>query len=422
MLHSSKGNGASLLNELPSFCDEYDSRLQAELDVLVRGLHDKARLLFALTSKNGLRERRRLLSGVMRGVMVEPCSEVERQRVEPRFWAALRRARLLSETCVAPELYQARLTELETELCMLESLGNPKQIRSMAARRYGTGAMPVDDARPTYRLSDLAGAILHSIDRDDEAASVPSHAEEGLSLERLAYALARSVGLTIDVRVEPRLTANAAAGDRTVFIADRTFGNREAVRMAVHEVLGHLVAAFNGRAQPLGIFALGTAGSFTDQEGLAIYLEEAAGVLDGTRLRTLAARVIVTDAMHDGARFGEVARDLIREHGFTAEEAIALTERAFRGGGIARDTVYLRGWMRVRHAIAEERAELTELWAGKLGLRDLQTTRGLRSQGYFRPGFCIPNLSQSLCATGTGTSFDTSPPSLVTSLTRLEAT
>ena len=66
------------------------------------------------------------------------------------------------------------------------------------------------------------------------------------------------------MRVEPNLTAGAATGDRTVYLADRRFGPREALRLAVHEVLGHLTSAANGRVQPLRIMEWGTGFSFAD--------------------------------------------------------------------------------------------------------------------------------------------------------------
>ena len=103
-----------------------------------------------------------------------------------------------------------------------------------------------------------------------------------------------------------------------------------AVRLAVHEVFGHAVAAANGRDQPIRLFTLGSAGSFSDQEGLCLALEERAGLLDTYRLRVLAARVCMTERMHAGAAFSESARWLRREHGFSAEDAIALAERAYR--------------------------------------------------------------------------------------------
>ena len=119
------------------------------------------------------------------------------------------------------------------------------------------------------------------------------------------------------MRVEPRLSAGAATGERTVFVAARKFGRNEARRLAVHEVFGHLLSAANGRAQPLRLMQWGTAGSFVDQEGVALYMEEVAGVLDGARLRTLAGRVIAADMMHAGATFADTARKLLRDEGFS---------------------------------------------------------------------------------------------------------
>ncbi|MFW6023902.1 MAG: tyrosine/phenylalanine carboxypeptidase domain-containing protein, partial [Myxococcota bacterium] len=178
----------------------------------------------------------------------------------------------------------------------------------------------------------------------------------------------------------------------------------------------------NARAQPIRLLELGTAGSFRDQEGLAIWLEESAGVLDGRRLRTLAARVIAADRMHGGQRFGETARDLMRLHGFPAEDALALAERAHRGGGLARDVSYLAGWLRVRHAIDRGEATVDELRSGRVGLDELPALRRLRDLGWIRPAVYRPSLSRSLRATHSGTSLSTSPPSAATSLTRFEAT
>ena len=111
-----------------------------------------------------------------------------------------------------------------------------------------------------------------------------------------------------------------------------------------------------------------TAGSFGDQEGVALWLEESAGAMDGHRLRTLAARVLATDGMHRGASFGEIARLLHLDHGFRPAHAIAIAERAYRGGGVARDVGYLAGWLRVRSAILARDVTLDELRSGRVGL------------------------------------------------------
>jgi hypothetical protein len=297
----------------------------------------------------------------------------------------------------------------------------------MARRRFGTGdsRVPVVHDDPLgsklATLSDVADAILERVDATTEERDVP--AEGGpRSLASVLQRMATVVGLRLEVKVEPRLAAAAAAGDGVIYIADRRFGYREALRLAVHEVLGHLTAAANGRAQPLAILDYGTAASFADQEGLCLWLEERAGLMDGSRLRTLAARVFACDALHAGASFGEVARRLAGSHGFGPEQAVIIAERVFRGGGVARDVAYLAGWLRVRHAIGCERASVDTLRSGRVGVDDVPTLQALGAHGLWREGAYRPSLARSLGATAGGTSLLTSAPSVATSLQRLELT
>ncbi len=179
------------------------------------------------------------------------------------------------------------------------------------------------------------------------------------------------------MRVEPRLGAGAAAGDRTIFVASRRFGEVECVRLVAHEILGHAVAAANGASATRRILEVGTAGSFADQEGLAIALEEQAGALDDHRKRVLAARVVATDRMHAGAPFGDTARHLSRELGLPTDVAITTAERAYRGGGVARDAGYLSGYVAVRAALAAGTATIEELRSGRVGLAALPVVREL---------------------------------------------
>ena len=149
----------------------------------------------------------------------------------------------------------------------------------MAARRFGTGGERVFEGEALTAL-DAAHEILAEPSVEEEPKTIPAASSERANLRDLMLAYAKHIGLHIAVRVDPHLIANAAVGERTVFIADRLFGARDAQRLATHEVYGHLVSAFNGRTQALGIFAIGTAGSYGDQEGVAIHLEELAGFLD----------------------------------------------------------------------------------------------------------------------------------------------
>jgi len=394
-----------------------------EADAHMRRVADVARLLPALTATNAVEERARLVAEVSRGGTPSPRWELKKRRVDPELWRSIDSTRARVEGSPAAELYRARLEELELELSMIEALGDPKRVRPLAARRFGDGRMTVALPGGPVPLAQLASALLDSLPHREEPREVPPYDAPGRpSLVALMHAVACSAGLSLEVKVEPRLSAGAATGDRTVFIADRWFGRRESLRFAVHEVLGHAVAAANAREQPIRIFEVGTAGSFGAQEGLALWLEEKAGVLDAYRLRVIAARVLATDRMHRGAHFGETARWLHREHELSPMDAISIAERAYRGGGVARDAGYLAGWLAVRAALAEGTTTIDALRAGRVGLQVAEELPALIELGLARAPRYRPSLARSLSSTERGTSRDTSPPSMAASLTMLEET
>ena len=387
----------------------------------LRRAYGTARLLVGLTTHGDPVERSRLIESVSRGEHAKPRWEWRPIEVERGVWQALERARHLAAVSHASDLYLPRLEELELELLLLESLGRPKHVRPMAARLFGTGGERLDEGANETVL-DAARRILSEGEADDEPRTVPAACDGEGNLRDLMLAYARRVGLRIAVRVDPRLVANAAVGERTVFIADRRFGFREAHRLATHEVYGHLVSAFNGRAQRLGVLAVGTANAHGDQEGVAMVLEELAGLLCSARKRTLAGRVLATHAMHAGVAFGDAARMLVKEHEFSPSESVTLCERAFRAGGVARDAVYLGGWLRVRSAIAQKRTTLAELQVGKVSLSALPAVRRLMAGGCVSGPTYLSNFARSRGRTDAGTRSDTSPPSLATSLTSVDAT
>jgi uncharacterized protein (TIGR02421 family) len=364
-----------------------------------------------------------LVCEVAAGRTPVPKWTLRKRRVERELWRMLDLARERVADQPIASLYRDRIDELELELVMIDSLGDPKRVRPIAARRFGTGALPVHTLDGPAPVARVARALLEALPHREEPREIPAYDLAGRpSLTLLMLATARHAGLDIEVKVEPRLTAGAATGDRTIFIADRMFGRREALRFAVHEVLGHAVAAANARDQPLRIFEIGTAGSFSAQEGLALCLEERAGVLDAYRLRTLAARVLATDRMHAAASFGETARWLHTEHNFSAADAVAIAERAYRGGGVARDVGYLHGWLEVRAALESGAITIDQLRTGRLGLPVVRVLDVLEEAGLARAPRYRPSLARSLFATDAGTSRETSAPSIAASLTMLEET
>ncbi len=382
------------------------------------------RMLPLLTADNAAEERARMIAELEAGGAPAPRWQLAARRVPAAAFHLVDALRAEAPALPGAELYLDRLEELELDLLMLDALGKPRLLRPLCARRYGTGATQAPTARGPRSLAACARMILDRVPATREPRELAASGDDS-SLAVLVQRLSAAAGLQVRVQVEPRLSAGAATGERTVFLAARRFGRNEARRLAVHEVLGHLLVASNARAQPLQLLQWGTAGSFVDQEGLALHMEEAAGVLDGARLRTLAARVLVADMMHGGARFAEAANRLHREEQFSPAEAIVLAERAYRGGGVARDVGYLLGWLRVHDGLRSGRASIDELRAGRVSLDALPALRRLRAEGYvyapaLRPAFA--NLARSFFSTKSGTTPLRSPPSDAASLIRLELT
>lgn len=419
-----------LLRPLPLFVHDYEQRLH--------GLCTAARTLPALTAENAHEERMRLTACLSRGETLIPRFALDARPVPHAAFRLIDELRrhipdlvdaLVQEAAtpdaffgaVAESLYREKLDELELDLMLLDALGRPRAVRTLAARRYGTGARVVPTEHGEVTLAACARVLLDRVEPFSELKELPADGSAD-SLGNLVRELAAAIGLSIEVRVEPRLASGAAAGEHTVFLAARKFGRVEAERLAIHEVLGHLVAAHNGRKQALRIFEWGTADSFADQEGVSLYLEAKHGVMDAVRMRILAGRVLATDMMHGGASFSDTAHALHRAEHFTAVEAIGIAERAYRGGGVARDASYLLGYLRVHHAIASGSVTLDELRSGRLSVSAVPAMRALAAAGYGSTVLLRPNFSRSFFATKSVTTPRTSPPSDAASLIRLELT
>jgi hypothetical protein len=395
------------------------------LDQMLVCVAEKVRPLPSLSPDDAPRERARLIQCLARGEVPVPAPSARRPPIDRGIFRLLDEARALSGECEFGGLYAGRLDELELDLAILDAWGDAKRVRPLCARRYGRGDEPAQTALGEVPLAALAEQLLRNLPREPARARQLSAATRRAgepSVERLVLRAAHGIGLDPTVRVEPRLASLAATGERTVFLSDRMFSLREARRLVAHEVFGHLVAAANARAQPLRLLQIGLRGAFADQEGVSLYLEAALGLMCSERLRTLAARVVATRLLHQGASFGETARALHDEHGLTDDIAILTTERTFRGGGVARDSGYLAGFLRVRAALSAGQATLDELRRGRVALEHVPLLRELESKGFVRAPIYRPSLTLSRSLTFGGTSAETSPPNDAASLTMLELT
>jgi uncharacterized protein (TIGR02421 family) len=148
--------------------------------------------------------------------------------------------------------------------------------------------------------------------------------------------------ITMRVAMRPDVAGILVSGGELLVAETSRVSTSRAEAVLQHEVGTHLVTHVNGSHQPVRLLAAGLAGYEETQEGLAILAEFLVGGLSAFRMRQLAARVVAVDRMVAGEDFAEVHGCLV-DFGFSASSAFSTTMRAFRGGGLTKDAIYLRG-------------------------------------------------------------------------------
>ena len=255
----------------------------------------------------------------------------------------------------------------------------------------GSRRSNLDAARYFVELSDELGADLLA---DDSCVNVPADVLRG----DLATTLDEFFGAgTINVEVDPELTAKAAAGATRIRLrGGASFSEYDRHQLLAHEAFVHSLTALNGRRQPLLASLARTSPRVTaTQEGLAVFAELMSGAIDITRLKRISLRILAIDMALNGADFVEVYK-YFSACGQSTADSFHSAQRVFRGvplgGGaaFAKDNVYLSGLLTVhtffRLALKRRRMDLLRhLFAGKLTLHDV-----VALQPHFESGAILP--------------------------------
>jgi len=126
-----------------------------------------------------------------------------------------------------------------------------------------------------------------------------------------------------------------------------------------------MLTYINGKAQPLKQLSQGVPGYEELQEGLAVLAEYLAGEFTNDRMRVLAARVVAVKHLVEGYSFLETFNLLYQQHQMNAKTAFGITTRVYRGGGLTKDAVYLRGLISlINHIVKGQKIE--SLLIGKI--------------------------------------------------------
>jgi len=164
--------------------------------------------------------------------------------------------------------------------------------------------------------------------------------------------------------------------------------------LIAHEVGVHVLTYWNARAQPLQLLSSGLAGYDEFQEGFAVLSEHLVGGFSRARLRLLAGRVVAARYLEDGGSFIDTFRRLNRDHDFELRTSYQITMRVFRGGGLTKDHVYLRGLISVLDYL-KKGGDIEPLLIGKIARRHIPIIGELRHRRVLDPPVLRPSFLQN---------------------------
>jgi len=234
------------------------------------------------------------------------------------------------------------------------------------------------------REATPAGAI--------NAAGFALHAKEQLDYLRRTHP---GINCTVEIR-DDVVGLMVSRGNLLIGVDTRVPVSRIAALLA-HELGTHVITYLNGTAQPVRQLSVGLPGYDELQEGLAVLAEYLVGGLSRPRMRLLGARVIAVRKMIDGASFIEVFRALTRDYEFPKRIAFSITTRIFRGGGLTKDAVYLRGLIKLLQYLREG-GRIEPLYAGKFAIEHLPIIEELQMRHILGPAPLRPGyLDDPVC-------------------------
>jgi uncharacterized protein (TIGR02421 family) len=120
------------------------------------------------------------------------------------------------------------------------------------------------------------------------------------------------------------------------------------------------------------------------QEGLAVFAEYLSGGLTAERLKLIAARVVACAYMLSGLSFAETFGRLVSSYKFSDHGAFNLALRVYRGGGLAKDAIYLRGLLQLLDHLKRGGA-LEPFWMGKIASSRFAVMEELALRGLLKP-------------------------------------
>jgi uncharacterized protein (TIGR02421 family) len=270
-------------------------------------------------------------------------------------------------------LFRAQRLELERKLTMLSDRGSRRFLYG-SLQLYGCVDEPLL-AAATYILDQVP---VRRRGRSRSAARQLTAVEFAARAEQeICYYRERDPRVWSRVEIRDDVLGVLVSHGNLLVNRRQKVAEDRVESLLAHEIGTHVLTYFNGQAQPFRQLYAGLPDYEELQEGLAVLAEYLTGGLTGPRLRMLAARVLSANMLTEGAGFIEVFRELHDTYGFTQKTAFNVALRIFRGGGLLKDIVYLRGLMRLLEYLGGGGA-FEPLLLGKFGAEHLHIIRELQ--------------------------------------------
>lgn len=202
--------------------------------------------------------------------------------------------------------------------------------------------------------------------------------------EELAYLKKRWPELEANVEINDSIVGLMVSKGMLYIGKNVTIAESRVEALIQHEVGTHILTYFNGKAQPLKLLYSGVSGYEELQEGLAVLSEYLVGGLNAERLRKLAARVVAVKSMIRGESFNNTFKLLVEQYAFAPYTAFNIAMRVFRGGGLTKDAVYLRGLVKLLDYLKEGKP-LEPLFIGKITEEYLSIMQELQYRNILNP-------------------------------------
>lgn len=348
-----------------------------KLDIIARSFD----FLLSVSPINTAQAKARFIEG---GEQEEPSFRYRPLAIDPdevkRELYAIDLTRV--EDLLLERLLGEKRREIDMQLTMLATR-NTRGFRPASMLLYGVVGTPL--------LTD-ALRILETVRAKPEPGDpITASDVESAALELVEHYRSVDKRFAPVVEVRDDVSGLLVSGGKFMIASDTVIAASRLDPLLAHEVSVHLLTYFNGATQGLRIFRTGLARYEGIQEGLGVFAEWAVGGLTPARLRLLAGRVVAVDAMIGGASFIEVYRRLRDDFGFGRGSAFDITARVFRSGGLAKDAIYLEGFLGVGQRLATG-ASLDSFWLGKIASEHTNAIEELLSRGLLHAPVFLPEF------------------------------